>query len=127
MIKPELKEWTHIVRPGATDCRYRDYLVAGATLIGYVTDCLACFSIAREGTSGLVANVNCNFRDEVHAMDELIVTLKIERIGNTSRTYSFTIHKDIEFPNGGSYRTELLDEPRLVADGTLVLVVRDHG
>ena len=127
MIKSELKKWTHTVRPGATDCRYRDYLVAGATLIGYVTDCLACFSIAREGTSGLVANVNCNFRNEVHAMDELIVTLQIERIGNTSRTYSFTIYKDIEFPDGGSYRTELLDEPILVADGTVVLVVRDHG
>lgn len=127
MIKPELKEYQHIVRPGATDCRYRDYLVAGATLVGYVTDALACFSITREGTSGLVANVNCNYRAEVHAMDELEINLKIERIGNTSRTYSFQILKRIEFPNGGSYLTVPFDEPVLAADGTVVLVVKDHG
>lgn len=84
MPNRDIAAWKHIVRPGADDCHYRGYLVSGARLLQYVTDCVACLSSVREGTGGLVANINGNFREEVHAMDELIVELKLERQGNTS-------------------------------------------
>lgn len=79
MANTNVTEWTHIVRPGADDCHYRGYLVSGARLLQYVTDCIACLSSVREGTGGLVANINGNFRVEVHAMDELVVKLKLEK------------------------------------------------
>jgi len=117
-------EWTHIVRPGADDCHYRGYLVAGTKLMQYVTDCCACLSSVRDGTGGLLANINSNFRSEVHAMDELVVKLMLASVGNTSRKYSFTIHKTIEYANDGSATAKVLDEPLLVADGTVVLVCK---
>lgn len=126
MPNRDIAAWKHIVRPGADDCHYRGYLVSGARLLQYVTDCVACLSSVREGTGGLVANINGNFREEVHAMDELIVELKLERQGNTSRVYAFTTTKTIEYANDGSYTAKVLDEPKLVADGTCVLVVKPH-
>jgi acyl-CoA thioesterase FadM len=119
-------EWRHIVRPGADDCHYRGYLVSGARLLQYVTDCIACLSSVREGTGGLIANINGNFRAEVHAMDELLVELKLERQGNTSRVYAFTITKTIEYANDGTSTAEVLKNPKLVADGTCVLVCKPH-
>jgi len=125
-MNKNITEWKHIVRPGADDCHYRGYLVAGARLLQYVGDCIACLSSAREGTGGLIANMNANFRAEVHAMDELHITLKLEKEGNTSRLYSFTIMKTIEYANDGSYTAAILEEPVLAADGTVVLVVKPH-
>lgn len=123
----EVTEWTHIVRPGADDCHYRGYLVSGASLLGYVGDCIACLSSVREGTGGVIANFNANFRKEVYAMDELHVTLKLEKVGNTSRVYSFTINRTIAYSNDPNERAaKLLDEPELCVDGTLVLVVKPH-
>ena len=99
---------------------------SGARLLQYVTDCIACLSSVREGTGGLIANINGNFRAEVHAMDELIVELKLERQGNTYRVYAFTITKTIEYANDGTSTAKVLDEPKLVVDGTCVLVVKPH-
>ena len=125
-MNANVTEWTHIARPGADDCHYRGYLVSGARLLQYVTDCIACLSSVREGTGGLVANINGNFRVEVHAMDELVIKLKLEKVGNTSRLYSFTIHKTIEYANDGTATAKVLDEPLLTADGTVTLVVKPH-
>lgn len=125
-MKNEITEWTHIVRPGADACHYRGYLVSGATLLGYVGDCIACLSSAREGTGGLIANFNANFREEVHAMDELHIKLELEKVGNTSRVYGFTIMKTIEYANDGTSTAKILDEPVLAVDGTVVLVVKAH-
>ena len=125
-MKTEVTEWLHIVRPGANDCHYRGYLVSGAQLLQYVGDCVACLSTAREGTGGLIVNYNANFRAEVGAMDELHVKLKLEKVGNTSRLYSFTITKTIAYAKDGSRTAHVLDEPVLAADGTLVLVVGAH-
>jgi len=122
----EVIEWTHIVRPGSDDCHYRDYLVSGARLLQYVSDCVACLSSVREGTGGVVANFNANFRKEVYAMDELHVTLRLEKVGNTSRHYSFTIVRTIAYSNSGERAAKVLDEPELCADGTVVLVVKPH-
>lgn len=126
MANSNVTEWTHIVRPGADDCHYRGYLVSGARLLQYVTDCIACLSSVREGTGGLVANINGNFRVEVHAMDELVVKLKLEKIGNTSRLYSFTIYKTIEYSNDGTATAKVLEKALLTADGTVTLVVKSH-
>lgn len=125
-MKPEITEWTHIVRPGADNCHYRNYLVSGAHLTQYVTDCIACLSSVREGTGGLVANINANFRVEVHAMDELVIKLKLVKTGNTSRVYAFTIDKTIEYANDGTATAKVLDEPVRTADGEVVLVVKPH-
>ncbi len=125
-MKPEVMEWTHIVRPGADDCHYRSYLVSGARLVQYVTDCLACLSSVREGTGGLVANVNANFRVEVHAMDELVIKLKLVKTGNTSRVYGFTVDKTIEYANDGTATAKVLDEPLRAVDGEVILVVKPH-
>lgn len=124
MEKENITEWKHIVRPGADDCHYRFYLVSGARLLQYVTDCVANLSVAREGTGGLVANINGNFKREVHAMDELVVALRLESEGNSSRKYSFEITKTIEYANDGSSTAAVLDPAALVADGTVVLVVK---
>ena len=126
MANPNITEWKHIVRPGADECHYRNYLVSGAHLCQYVTDCVACISSAREGTGGLVANLNANFRAEVHAMDELVVTLKFESAGRTSRKYSFSIEKTIEYANDGTATAKILEAPLHVADGDLVLVCKPH-
>lgn len=125
-MNKNVTEWTHIVRPGADDCHYRSYLVSGARLLQYVGDCIACLSSAREGTGGLIANFNANFVAEVHAMDELHVTLKLEKVGNTSRVYSFTIMKTIEYANDGTATAKILDEPIEAANGSVVLVVKPH-
>lgn len=119
-----ITEWTHVVRPGADNCHYRGYMVAGTTILQYVTDCCACLSSAREGTGGLLVNIDANFRAEVHAMDELVIKILVDRIGNTSRTYSFTVNKTIEYANDGTSTAKLLDIPLLVADGTIVLVCK---
>lgn len=126
MSQQNITERKHIVRPGADDCHYRDYLVSGAHQLQYVTDCLACLSSVREGTGGLLANINANFREEVHAMDELIVTVRLESVGNTSRKYSFTIEKTIEYNNNGERAAVVLDEPKLCVDGNCILVVKPH-
>lgn len=126
MVNNNVTEWTHIVRPGADDCHYRNYLVSGARLLQYVTDCLACLSSVREGTGGLVANINGDFIAEVHAMDELVVKLKLEKVGNTSRVYSFTIDKTIEYANDGTATAVPLETPKLVVKGTVVLVCKPH-
>lgn len=123
-MNKNVTEWTHIVRPGSDDCHYRGYLVSGARLLQYVGDCIACLSSAREGTGGLIANFNANFREEVHAMDELHIMLKLEKVGNKSRVYSFTIIKTIEYANDGSSIAKILENPVLAADGNVVLVVK---
>ena len=124
MLNENVKEWTHIVRPGADDCHYRNYLVSGARLLQYVGDCIACLSSVREGTGGSIVNFNANFRYEVHAMDELHIKLKLEKMGTTSRLYSFTITKTIEYANDGRKVATLLDPPIVAVDGTVVLVVK---
>jgi len=124
MIKENLTEWKHIVRPGSDNCHYRRYLVSGTQQLSYVSDCVACFSIAREGKTGSLVNISANFKSEVYAMDELEVTLHLESVGNRSRKYSFTIYKTITFSNPETNYPELLDEPVLVADGTCVLVIK---
>ena len=126
MGRQDITEWKHIVRPGADDCHYRNYLVSGARLLQYVTDCIACISSAREGTGGLVANLNGNFREEVHAMDELVVTVRLDSVGNTSRKYAFTIEKTIEYSNDGTATATVLETPKLAVDGMCVLVVKNH-
>lgn len=126
MMNEHITEWEHIVRPGADEAHYRGYLVSDARLLQYVGDCIACLSSAREGTGGLIANFNANFKAEVHAMDELHVKLKLEKMGNTSRIYSFTIMKTIEYANDGTYTATILEEPVLAVDGTVVLVVKPH-
>ncbi len=119
-------EWKHIVRPGADECHYRGYMVSAAHQLQFVTDTVACLSSVREGTGGLIANINGNFRAEVHAMDELVVTLRLQKEGNTSRIYEFTIEKTIEYANDGTATAVVLDTPKLCADGTLVLVCKPH-
>ena len=126
MVRQDVMERKHIVRPGADDCHYRDYLISGAHLLQYVTDCIACMSSVREGTGGLVANINGNFREEVHAMDELVVTVRPESVGNTSRKYAFTIEKTIAYNTDGARAATVLDEPKLCVDGTCILVVKPH-
>lgn len=100
--------------------------MSGARLLQYVGDCIACLSSAREGTGGVIANFNANFRKEVYAMDELHVTLKLEKVGNTSRLYSFTIIRTIAYSTDGTRTAKILDEPELCVDGTVVLVVKPH-
>lgn len=126
MVNSNVIEWKHIVRPGADECHYRNYLISGARLCQYVTDCAACLSSVREGTGGLLANINANFRDEVHAMDELVITLRLESQGNTSRKYSFTIEKTIEYANDGTATAKVLDSPKVAVDGNLILVCKPH-
>ena len=125
MIKENLTEWKHIVRPGSDDCHYRRYLVSGAQLLGYVADCTACLSVAREGKSGSLVNMNANFKEGVYAMDELEVTVRLESVGNRSRKFSFTIYKTMEFSHGETGTPQLLDTPVLAVDGTCVLVRKD--
>lgn len=115
-----ITEWTHIVRPGADDCHYRGYLVAGTRLLQYVTDCVACIGSAREGRGGSLVNINANFRAPVYAMEELHVKVKLESVGNTSRKYSFTIHKTISYSSETTPPAKVLDEPILCVDGTCV-------
>ena len=59
-------------------------------------------------------------------MDELVVKLKLEKIGNTSRFYSFTIYKTIEYSNDGTATAKVLEKALLTADGTVTLVVKPH-
>jgi len=116
-------EWKHIVRLGAEESHYQGYLISGAHIIQLVTDTVACLSTVRDNSVGLLANVNANFTSEVYVQDELVVTLRLERIGNTSRTYSFTVEKTIEFLSAEAHRAVPLEEPRLCAYGTCVIVV----
>lgn len=126
MIRQDIIERKHIVRPGADACHYRDYLISAAHLLQYVTDCVACLSSVREGTGGLIANINGNFREEVHAMDELIITVRYESAGNTSRKYSFKIEKTIAYNTEGARIATLLDTPSICVDGICTLVVKQH-
>lgn len=126
-MKKEITEWTHVVRTSAEDCHYRNYLVSAATLLQYIGDCTACFTIAREGVSGLIVNYNANFREKVGAMEELHIKMKLDKVGNTSRRYSFVIEKTIEYVNEGPSKMHFLEEPIVVADGTVVLVAGAHS
>ncbi len=119
-------EHKHIIRIGLEDCHYTGNTVAGARLCQYAIDCVSMLGCAREGMAGMLANINANCRSEVHALDELEITARFESCGNTSRKYSFKIVKTIEYATDGAKTAVLLDEPRLVMDGTAVLVRKPH-
>lgn len=81
--------------------------------------------IRLDGDEGLfVAYDNVEFVNPVYAGDYIEVTGEITRVGNTSRSMSFTAHKVIRpRPDLGDSAAEFLAEPQLVcrASGTCVV------
>ncbi len=126
MGNKSIVEWKHIVRPGADECHVRDYSMNGGDLLKLVIDTAACFTSVREDTGGMMPYICGNFHKPVWAMDELVITVRLEREGNTSRTYSFTVERTIAYANDGTATAKVLEKPELCIDGTLVMVCKPH-
>ena len=117
-------EITHRTRIPLKECDYEEYLMSGTRLLQFAADCSAELMIKREGQAGLLVNINGNIRASVYGLDMVEITTRLEKEGNRSRTVSFEIRKFIDRGfTDGQIRNEVLAEPVLCAEGTIVLVM----
>lgn len=113
------------VRMGAGDAHYGGNLVDGARIMGLFGDAATGLLITSDGDEGLfLAYEEVLFKAPVYAGDFIEVVAKIEAMGNTSRTMSFTAHKIIA-ANGaaGDSAADVLEPPLLVAQAKGICVV----
>lgn len=118
-------EFTLRVRMGSGDAHYGGNLVDGARVMGLFGDAATGLLIHADGDEGLLlAYEEVQFKAPVYAGDFLEVSARMERIGNTSRTMSFSAHKIIA-ANGavGDSAADRLEAPQLVASAKGVCVV----
>lgn len=114
------------LRMGEHDAHYAGGLVAGAKMMELFGDVATELLIKMDGDEGLfVAYSNVEFLKPVHAGDYLEARGRVTKVGNTSRTMEFTVHKVIRPLKGPEYAdsaAEVLPEPELVcrATGTCV-------
>ncbi|MNX78726.1 3-aminobutyryl-CoA ammonia lyase [compost metagenome] len=114
------------LRLGEHDAHYAGGLVAGAKMMELFGDVATELLIRCDGDEGLfVAYSNVEFLKPVYAGDYVEARGRITKIGNTSRTMEFEVHKVIRPLKGPEYAVsaaEVLAEPELIcrASGTCV-------
>jgi len=121
---PEVKEMRLRYKTNCKDCYYSDYMMSGPQTLQYAIDALTDFTVRRDnGDGSMLVNTNANYRAGLYGGDTIEVIIWLEGEGTRSRTYGFKIYKLIK-----NHRKqdvfEVLDEPELVCDGTLVCVVK---
>lgn len=114
------------VRMSQADAHYGGDLVDGARMLALFGDIATELLIRNDGDEGLfVAYEQVEFKAPVFAGDYVEAKGTITKIGNTSRTMSFTVYKVIEASRDPLKPSEarLLEEPVLVcrAKGTCVV------
>ncbi|MDR6225482.1 hotdog domain-containing protein [Desmospora profundinema] len=114
------------IRMSQSDAHYGGDLVDGARMMSLFGDVATELLIRHDGDEGLfVAYDSVEFTAPVHAGDYIEATGRIERVGNTSRSMSFTACKVIEAridPSRPS-AARVLEEPLVVARATGTCVV----
>jgi acyl-CoA thioesterase FadM len=99
-------------------------MLSGPQILQYAIDALTDFTVRRDnGDGSLLANINCNIREGLYGGDTIEVIIWLEKEGSRSRTYGYQIWIIID-----NHRErdvfEVLEEPRLILDGTAVAVVK---
>lgn len=113
------------LRMSQADAHYGGNLVSGARLMELFGDVATELLIRQDGDEGLFrAYENVEFLAPVYAGDYLEVEGEITKIGNTSRTMTFTVNKVIEpEPQVSASAAHVLKEPVLVAKASGTCVV----
>jgi len=121
---PEVKEMRLRYKVNSKDCYYSDYMLSGPQILQFAIDALTDFTVRRDdGDGSMLANTNANYRASLHGGYTIEVIAWLEGEGNRSRTYGYNIYQLIKnHPKDDFF--EVLDEPKLVSDGTLVCVVK---
>lgn len=112
------------VRMSEKDAHYGGGVVDGAKVLQLLGDVATELLIRHDGDEGLFrAYDNVEFLAPVYAGDFLEARGVITKIGTTSRTMEFTVHKVISSVSLGSSAAEVLSEPVLAlkASGTCVV------
>ena len=113
-------------RLGAGDAHYGGGLVAGATQLEIVGDLITELAMRYDGDEGLFrAYESVEFLEPLYAGDWIEARGRIVRVGNTSRTCEFEIHKiGGARPEISDSAAEFLDQPVLAlkAVGTTVVL-----
>lgn len=112
-------------RMGTGDVHYGGDLVDGARVMGLFGDAATGLLICSDGDEGLfLAYEEVLFKAPVYAGDFLEVVARMERMGNTSRTMSFTAYKIIAANRtAGDSAADSITPPLLVASAKGVCVV----
>lgn len=113
------------LRMSQADAHYGGNLVNGSRLLDLFGDVATELLIRHDGDEGLFrAYDNIEFLAPVYAGDYLEVRGEITKVGNSSRSMSFTVHKVIEpEPKVAASAARVLNPPILVckASGTCVV------
>jgi 3-aminobutyryl-CoA ammonia-lyase len=113
------------LRLGSEDAHYGGGLVAGAKQLEIVGDLITELAMRYDGDEGLFrAYESVEFLHPLYAGDWIEARGRIVRVGNTSRTCEFEIHKiGGARPDVSESAAEFLDEPILTlrAVGTTVV------
>ena len=121
---PEVKEMRLRCKTNSKDCYYSGYMLSGPQILQFAIDALTDFTVRRDnGDGSMLVNTNANYRSSLFGGDTIEVIIWLEGEGKRSRTYGFNIYKLIEDHHAEDIFV-VLDEPKLVCDGTAVCVVK---
>ena len=117
------QEFRHRVYIGTERAHYPGNMMAGAGILGLVTDASTEWGYLKSGKSALLAAIkDVSFLQPVYSGETLEIVLKPGRIGNRSRETNFEVYKYYS-KEGGTAKAVIYDQPLLVSKGVLVGVV----
>lgn len=114
------------VRLGYLDTHYPNGLIPGATIGRLLADCASEVGIRMDGVDNYLGSwESVKFLKPVRAGDFIEVSAELESAGTRSRRIAVEARRSIRsIPlESGLSGGEVLDEPELVATGTMVTVV----
>lgn len=114
------------LRVSEHDVHYAGGLVNGAWVLGIFGDVATEIAIRYDGDEGLIRKyTNIDLLAPIHAGDFIEAEGKITKVGNTSRIVELEARKVIALANipEQSSAADALDQPIVVAEATMVLVV----
>lgn len=122
----DLQEFRMRWRTDNEGVHYSDYMFSGPQILGMAVDVMTEFSQRRDnGDASLLVKTDANYRASLFAEETVEVIVYVIKEGNKSRTYGYEMYKLTDYHRGENEWFDVLDEPVLVSDGTLVCVVHE--